>query len=360
MADELKSPEVTAAERLFASSRWRVQRAVALRPFFPRAALRGEPLKKAAKGLRAVYGRFLDAHGAVLAARILAKADSATRVRPLEDQERYAAWRIRQMRFCRQAFWWEPKGNLFCTQGAVCPYCWARAAGDAWDGVARLLFPALPDGSHPPVAAYDLVAASREYVHDRNLKPFLAERLGDGKTPATLVAARKPEVYALNYAGAYECLAVRPRLIAGVPRMVTTIEQLFAVPAGASLGPHPDSPALPAPTVTRHPSPTCAKAASLVAAMCRFPGELIQPPEGMDAAQHRAGVDLYLTARDDRRLWSSYGGFRANAKPEKVVMDSDPPKKRGRPRKSPVADDLLDARPGGVPAPGDPLADVPY
>jgi len=211
----------------------------------------------------------------------------------------------------------------------LCPFCWARAAGEVWVGVSAFLF--APD--RPQVARFDLVSTERVIRLDGDLGPLLRWRLGinpggplEGR-PGESIGLRRTEMDRLNHAAAYEVVAWRPTAVRAngewQPRMVASIRQLFALPEGASLGTLPRTAAVTRTRVVRHRSPSDVQAARLVAALCRYPRQLLLPHPSMpDPTLHSAGLRWILENRRGKRLWAGFGGFRAGCKARQVRMDA--------------------------------------
>jgi len=296
----------------------------------PRKVARSRSPDADSRRVRRLWGRFLDANSPWLEESFAEGRSAFREGRDEAGRLDYARWRVRSMRYCRQAFRWQPDGPAFCNVAYACPFCWARAAGEVWDRVDAFLFP----GGEPREEPYDLVATSRTFAPERALGPVLRQRLGHdpldrfGDHPDRMIGRRADEMDRLNHAAGYETLTAWPTAVregeAWEPRIEIAVRQLFAIPPGAVLGEIPPCPVASRSRTTRWQAPSRVEAARRVAALCRYPAAYLVRPAGLPPEAQVAGLSCIMAFRRGARLWGGYGGFRAGAKPRKVRMASPP------------------------------------
>lgn len=271
-----------------------------------------------ARRSRRRYAKFLDDNRDALLGYFDRDADGDTAERSEGERADRAEWRLRVARFCPQSLVWRPTSRMRCNLAAVCPFCWSRAAGDAWDRVADFLFPPDPAGVRPEEARFDLVTIRRTVVHAGSV-PDLATFLDARLAPRAAGAAKGRDVGVVprwreggGSAASLDVTTVAPTAVATdgavEARFATTVRQLFAVEPGAAFA------APEGARVARAATPSRARAAAAVAATFRFPWGALVPAPGLDVAAHGAGVVYFMGLRRGRRLWVARGGFRGGGR----------------------------------------------
>jgi hypothetical protein len=215
---------------------------------------------------------------------------------------------------CRPAFAEVVPALHICGRD-LCPHCWARRAAWTWRDVDSALFAVPPDRKRRrPKFEFDLVLANRTF-RPPDLKPYAVnnkidltavfkDRASDRKKGVQgPIPARGYEMKRLEFLGALDRLGIEPRWKPPVGWKVS-LKQVFVVSPGVEV-------AIPGSTQRRFEKPNRKRVASAISWFYRYPrGFLIANSRTADTRPN----EVYLAARQGRRLSAGYGLFRQATK----------------------------------------------
>jgi hypothetical protein len=201
-----------------------------------------------------------------------------------------------------------------CQQAAICPFCWARAAGAAWARVDELLFP-LIEQKRPERTAYDIIEHRRvirlaAIVHDAfdtllgsAFDVAIRARLGKLQATTVPIGSRAKELGRLQCVAAVEHMSfdfTEDRDVRDI-----RVNQLFVVQYNQPFMPR-DSAGTH--LQARYETPTRSAVADAVARVFAYPADLLEA----------SAIDIegYLQARFNKRLTEFTGAFRAARTPQ--------------------------------------------